>query len=86
MKGMKIAYCGVEGAFSHIATKKLFASQVLLPFSNFTEAYRAVEKVSSEEYNPEEIDNIKTILLVILNRLQGKNIKYHRSKIPSLVL
>lgn len=44
MKGMKIAYCGVEGAFSHIATKKLFASQVLLPFSNFTEAYRAVEK------------------------------------------
>lgn len=38
-------------------------------------AFRAVERVSFEEFNPQEIDNIKTILLVILNRLQGKNVK-----------
>lgn len=42
--GMKIAYCGVEGAFAHIACKKVFNSQQLISYQTFTEAYEAVEK------------------------------------------
>lgn len=44
MQGMKIAYCGVEGAFGHIASKSLFVNNILLPFANFNDAYNAVEK------------------------------------------
>jgi chorismate mutase/prephenate dehydratase len=42
VKGMKIAYCGVEGAFAYIASKRLFDSQQLISFSSFTDAYNAV--------------------------------------------
>ena len=42
--GMKIAYCGVEGAFAHIASKSIFNSQQLVSFPTFNEAYEAVEK------------------------------------------
>lgn len=42
-KGMKIAYCGVEGAFSYIASKKLFENGQLISYPNFTSAYKAVE-------------------------------------------
>lgn len=44
MQGMKIAYCGVEGAFAHIASKSIFSNQTLLPFASFNEAYNAVVK------------------------------------------
>ena len=43
MEGMKVAYCGVEGAFGHIATKSLFTNQNLLPYASFSEAYKSVE-------------------------------------------
>lgn len=43
-QGMKIAYCGVEGAFAHIASKSIFNSQQLVSFPSFNEAYEAVEK------------------------------------------
>lgn len=43
MEGMKIAYCGVEGAFSYIASKKIFENQKTISFSSFTLAYQAVE-------------------------------------------
>ena len=42
MEGMKIAYCGVEGAFAYIASKKLFDSQQLVAFSSFADAYNSV--------------------------------------------
>ena len=41
---MRVAYSGTEGAFSHIATTKLFPDAQKIPFSNFEKAYRAVEK------------------------------------------
>lgn len=42
--GMKVAYCGVEGAFAHIASKSIFNSQQLVSYPSFNEAYEAVEK------------------------------------------
>ncbi len=41
--GMKIAFCGTEGAFAHIATRKLFPTARVIPFGSFKEAYAAVE-------------------------------------------
>lgn len=41
--GTKVAYCGVEGAFSHIASKRLFPNGELIPYKSFKEAYKAVE-------------------------------------------
>lgn len=43
-KGMNVAYCGVEGAFSYIASKKLFENGNLINYPNFNLAYEAVEK------------------------------------------
>lgn len=43
LEGMRVAYSGVEGAFAHIATRKLFPDAKKIPFSNFEKAYRAVE-------------------------------------------
>lgn len=44
MDGMKIAYSGVEGAFSNIAAKKIFKNGIPLPYPDFKSAYEAVEK------------------------------------------
>lgn len=41
-KGMKVAYCGVEGAFAHIASGRIFPTARLLSFSDFKDAYQAV--------------------------------------------
>ncbi len=38
----KIAYSGVEGAFAHMAAKKLFPDDLQVAFPNFKEAYEAV--------------------------------------------
>ena len=40
----KVAYCGIEGAFAHIAAKKLFPEDLLVSFSSFSKAYESVEK------------------------------------------
>lgn len=45
---MKIAYSGIEGAFAHIAAKKLFPQDELLSFGDFRSAYEAVEKGSCD--------------------------------------
>ena len=42
INGMRVAYSGTEGAFAHIATKKLFKSAVAVPYPGFKEAYDAV--------------------------------------------
>ena len=40
----KVAYCGIEGAFAHIAAKKLFPEDQLVSFPSFSKAYESVEK------------------------------------------
>ena len=44
MSGMKIAYCGTEGAFAHIATAKLFPTAKKIAYGDFVSAYKAVEE------------------------------------------
>lgn len=43
LEGMKVAFCGTEGAFAHIATCKLFPTAQKVPYGDFVAAYRAVE-------------------------------------------
>lgn len=42
--GMRVAYCGVEGAFSHISSKRIFPDAALLGYKDFRRAYHAVEE------------------------------------------
>lgn len=42
MNGMKIAYSGVEGAFAHIASGRIFPDGNLISYSDFESAYMAV--------------------------------------------
>ena len=41
---MKIAYSGIEGAFAHIAAKRIFPAEELISYGDFRSAYEAVEK------------------------------------------
>ena len=41
--GMRIAYSGVEGAYAHIAAKKMYPEAVYVPYKDFDSAYKAVE-------------------------------------------
>lgn len=41
--GMKVAYCGDEGAFAYIAALRMFPDSQLISYPDFTKAYRAVE-------------------------------------------
>ena len=43
MEGMRVAYCGTEGAFAPIAAGKMFPGSIRVAYSNFVSAYRAVE-------------------------------------------
>lgn len=43
MSGMKVAYCGTEGAFAHIATNKLFPTARKIAYADFASAYEACE-------------------------------------------
>lgn len=43
LEGMRVAYSGTEGAFAHIATKKLFPTAQYVAYGDFLSAYRAVE-------------------------------------------
>ncbi len=43
LDGMHVAYCGTEGAFAHIASKRLFPSANHTAYGNFVDAYRAAE-------------------------------------------
>ena len=42
MGDVKVAYSGVEGAFAHIAAKKMFPNSQLAAYKDFYEAYEAV--------------------------------------------
>lgn len=43
-EGLKIAYCGTEGAFAALAVQKLFPDAAAIPFGDFASAYEAVVK------------------------------------------
>ncbi len=42
LKGMNVAFSGIEGAFAHIAAGKIFPDSHLVSFPSFTSAYNAV--------------------------------------------
>ncbi len=42
VNGMKVAFCGVEGAFAAIAAKKIFPTAARVPYADFRAAYDAV--------------------------------------------
>lgn len=44
LNGMTVAYSGVEGAFAHIAAKKIFPTASFKGYADFKAAYKAVEK------------------------------------------
>lgn len=44
LKGIKVAYSGVEGAFAHIASTKMFKDATYFSFGDFKKAYDSVEK------------------------------------------
>jgi len=44
MEGMRVAYCGTEGAFAHIATGRLFPTARKIAFRDFLGAYNSVEE------------------------------------------
>lgn len=43
LEGMRVAYCGTEGAFAHIAAGKMYPTAERVAYSDFKSAYRAVE-------------------------------------------
>lgn len=43
ISGLRVAYCGVEGAFAYIAAQKIYPSASLISYRSFSDAYRAVE-------------------------------------------
>lgn len=43
LQGMRVAYSGVEGAFAHIAAKKIYPTGQALSYKSFEDAYRSVE-------------------------------------------
>ena len=43
MEGIKVAYCGVEGAFAHIAAGRIFPDGNLISYPSFEAAYAAAE-------------------------------------------
>ncbi|MBO4375283.1 MAG: hypothetical protein J5829_09280 [Lachnospiraceae bacterium] len=40
----KVAYSGIEGAFAHVAARRLFPDAIYVSHGNFRDAYEAVEK------------------------------------------
>ena len=44
LNGMKIAYSGVEGAYSYLAARRMFPEADLISYPDFAAAYKAVEQ------------------------------------------
>lgn len=44
LAGVRVAYCGTEGAFAHIAASHLFPAAEKVAYTSFGKAYEAVEK------------------------------------------
>ncbi len=43
MEGIRVTYCGDEGAYAHIAAKRMFPEGEHIRYSDFADAYKAVE-------------------------------------------
>ncbi len=43
LNGMRVTYCGAEGAFAYIAAKRMFPTAELFAFPDFASAYQAVQ-------------------------------------------
>ncbi len=43
MKGVRVSFCGIEGAFAEIAAKRIFPEGLLMSCPDFRSAYNAVE-------------------------------------------
>lgn len=43
MKGLRVAYSGVEGAFAHVAAMRVFPDGTAIPYASFEDAYHSVE-------------------------------------------
>lgn len=43
MRKMRVAYCGAEGAFAHIASKRMFPDAQYIAYPNFHDAYFATQ-------------------------------------------
>lgn len=41
-EGMRVAYCGTEGAFAHISASKMFPTAIKVAYKSFDEAYASV--------------------------------------------
>lgn len=48
MEGLHVAYSGVEGAYAHIVTRRVFPDGKAVSYPNFEAAYHAVEKGECE--------------------------------------
>mgnify|MGYP004623006145 CR=1 FL=1 len=44
LSGMQVAYSGTEGAFAHLAARRIFPGVTYVPFHDFRSAYEAVER------------------------------------------
>lgn len=44
LEGLKVGYCGTEGAFAHIAATNIFPTAQKVAYASFKKAYEAVEK------------------------------------------
>ena len=44
MEGLQVAYCGVEGAFAHIAAQRIFPDGAPKSYASFEDAYAAVDE------------------------------------------
>ncbi len=44
VSGMRVAYCGVKGAFAEIAAERIFPEAAAVPFPSFDAAYESVAK------------------------------------------
>jgi len=43
ISGIQVAYCGVQGAFAHIAAQRIFPDGTMVPFASFEKAYESVQ-------------------------------------------
>lgn len=48
LQGMRVAFSGVTGAFAEIAARRIFPTADLIPYPDFSSAYKAVETGAAE--------------------------------------
>lgn len=61
LTGVRVAYAGTEGAFAHLAVRKLYPVATAVPYPDFAAAYRAVEEGECD-----------LVLLPVENSFQGE--------------